>query len=407
MELSPLTLVSIFFGGLALNLTPCVYPMLSVTVSLFGVRGEKRLGHSFPRAFFYVAGIVIMYSSLGLLAALTGGFFGAVVQNPLVLFAIAAVMFFMALSMFGLYDFSTPSFILNWVGGRRAGFAGLFISGLFVALFAAPCVGPFIVALLAKVAQSGDPVYGFIQFFTLALGFGLPYLIFGTFVGLIARLPKSGDWMIWVKRAFGFVLLGFSAFYLALSVYPAALSYVVPATLVAGGTYLGFVDRHGNKTGWFVNTKRFTGTVVLLVGASLLLAKPKPGVLWEAYASEKITTAQKAAKPVVIDFYADWCLPCHELEHYTYTDPAVISALEPFVRLKVDATNPDTPEALEPIERFEVLGVPTILFLDPKGKEVPKTRITGFVPAREFLKRLEPVQATFMIKTGELLEEKQ
>jgi thiol:disulfide interchange protein DsbD len=405
MELSPLTLLTTFIQGVALNGTPCVFPMISVTVALFA-KGKKPLDHSFLRALFYVAGIVIMYSSLGLFAALTGGFFGAAIQNPLVLFAIAAVMFFMALSMFGLYELNTPSFILNWVGARRTGFIGLFISGLFVSLFAAPCVGPFIVALLTEVAQSGDPVYGFIRFFALAFGFGLPYLIFGIFPGLLMKLPKSGEWMIWVKHAFGFVLLGFSAFYAVLSVYPEAISYVVPVTLVAGGAYLGFIDQHGNKIVWFSNAKRLAGILALLMGASLLLSKPKPGVLWETYAPEKITAAQKEGRPVVIDFYADWCLPCHELEQYTYTDPEVINALELFVRLKVDATNPDTSEALEPIERFEILGVPTVLFLDEGGKEVPKTRITGFVPAREFLKRLEPVQATLVSPPTQLEESK-
>ena len=392
MELSPLTLISVFAGGFALNLTPCVYPMMSVTAALFGTKGEKRLSHSFARALFYVAGIVVMYSSLGLFAALTGGFFGAVLQNPLVLFAVSAVMFFMALSMFGLYDLNAPSFLLGWVGGRRAGSIGLFVSGLFVALFAAPCVGPFIVALLAKVAQSGDPVYGFIQFFVLALGFGFPYLVFGTFSGLLAKLPKAGDWLIWVKRVFGVVLLGFSAFYLALSIYPGVFPYVVPATFVAGGIYLGFIDRLGDKTAWFANAKRIAGILAVLIGAFLLFGKPKAGVVWEPYAPQKITFARESGKPVVIDFYADWCLPCHELEQYTYTDPEVIQTLESFVRLKVDATNPDTSEALEPIERFEILGVPTILFLDPDGKEVPRTRITGFVPPREFLKRIEQVQ---------------
>lgn len=391
MELSFLSLLGIFLSGLALNLTPCVYPMLSITAALFSVKGEKHLGHSFARALFYVAGIVSMYSSLGLFAALTGGFFGAAVQNPLVLFAIAAVMFFMALSMFGLYDLNTPPFILNWVGGRRAGFIGLFISGLFVALFAAPCVGPFMIALLTKVAQSGDPIYGFIQFFVLALGFGLPYLIFGTFADLLSKLPKAGDWLIWVKRAFGVVLLGFSAFYLSLSIYPEALSYIVPVTLVTGGFYLGLIDRLGDKITWFCNTKRFLGVLALLVGIFFLFGKPKPGVVWESYASEKIVLAKQSGKPVVIDFYADWCLPCRELEKFTYSNSDVIQALEPFVRLKVDATHPNTPETLEPIERFEILGVPTVLFLDSKGKEVPKSRITGYVPPAEFLGIVEKV----------------
>ena len=127
----------------------------------------------------------------------------------------------------------------------------------------------------------------------------------------------------------------------------------------------------------------------------LLLAKPTAKVVWEEYAPQKITSAKEAGKPVVIDFFADWCLPCHELDSYTYSNSEVIQALEPFVRLKVDVTNPNTPEAMEPIERFEVLGVPTILFLNPKGKEVPNSRITGYVPPAEFLESLKPVQATF------------
>ena len=122
--------------------------------------------------------------------------------------------------------------------------------------------------------------------------------------------------------------------------------------------------------------------------------------MWESYAPEKIDLAKKSGKPAILDFYADWCIPCHELEHYTYSNPAVIQALEPFVRLKVDVTNPRTPEAIEPIERFEVVGVPTVLFLDPHGKEVKNSRITGFAPPAEFLKMVEEVQKTFKRETS-------
>ena len=131
MELSPLALIGIFFSGLALNLTPCVYPMLSVTVALFGTKNEKNLSRSFSRALLYVSGMIVMYSSLGIFAALTGGFFGALLQNPIVLFATAFLFFFLALSMFGLYEFSAPSFLLERIGQRRTGNIGLFISGIF------------------------------------------------------------------------------------------------------------------------------------------------------------------------------------------------------------------------------------------------------------------------------------
>jgi len=343
-----------------------------------------------------------MYSVLGLFAALTGGFFGAALQNQWVLLALSLLMFVLALSMFGLYEFQAPSSILNWIGGkRRAGNIGIFLSGLFVGVFATPCIGPPIVALLALVGKSTNPLSGFFVFFVLALGLGLPYLILGTFSGLLTKLPKSGEWLVWVKKVFGVVLLGLSLFYLSLSLYADFLPLVVPTALVGGGLYLGFLDQTGNKNRLFTGFKQLLGVAAILVGVSFIFVKPVPGVAWEPYTSEKINLAKQSGKPVIIDFYADWCIPCHELDRYTYSNPQVIQALEPFVRLKVDVTNPNTPEAVEPVEHFEVLGVPTILFLDPKGNEVRGSRITGYVAAAEFLKTLEPVQKTFKQVVGD------
>ena len=304
-------------------------------------------------------------------------------------------MFFLAMSMFGLYEFQTPPILLNWIGGRRrGGMIGIFLSGLFVGIFAAPCIGPPIVALLTLVGQLANPLSGFFVFFVLALGLGLPYLILGTFSGLLTKLPKSGEWLLWIKKVFGVVLLGLALFYLSLALYADFLPFVVPTALLGGGFYLGFLDRTGNKSYWFRIFKQVLGGLAVLSGALLFLAKPVEGVAWEPYNSEKIAIAQKSAKPAIIDFFADWCLPCHELDRYTYTNPEVIQKLEPFVRLKVDVTNP-TEQTQEPIERFEVVGVPTILFLDSKGREVPNSRITGYVPPAEFLKILKKVQDTF------------
>ncbi|MBI4372873.1 MAG: thioredoxin fold domain-containing protein [Candidatus Omnitrophica bacterium] len=387
MEVSPLAFLGIFLTGLALNLTPCVYPMLSVTVALFGQNTEKHLGAAFTKALVYVAGIVFMYSLLGGLAALTGGFFGATLQSPWVLISISVLMFILALSMFGLYEFRLPPALVNWVGGnRRAGNAGIFLSGLFVGIFAAPCIGPPIVALLTLVGQSASPASGFSVFFVLALGLGAPYLVLGTFSGLLSKLPKSGEWLVWIKKIFGVALIGLALFYLTLALYSDFLSLVVPITLIGGGVYLGFFDPSGNKKTWFLRVKQSIGSLAVIAGILILFGKPIAGVVWEPYSGGKVKMAKEMRKPVVIDFYADWCIPCHELERYTYSNQAVIQALEPFVRLKVDATNPNTKEALEPIEKFDVIGVPTILFLDPDGKEVPEARITGYVPPAEFLK---------------------
>lgn len=327
-----------------------------------------------------------MYSALGVFAALTGGFFGAILQNQWVLLGMSLLMFILALSMFGLYELQMPAAILNWLGGiERAGTIGFFISGLCVGVFAAPCIGPPIVALLAFVGQARDPWSGFFLFFVLALGLGMPYLILGTFSGLLTKLPKSGEWLVWVKKVFGVALLGLALFYLALSLYAELLPFVLPVTLIGGGVFLGFMDQTGNQKIAFRAIKQSMGGLAVLIAAISLFSKPVQGVVWDVYAPQKIEAAKRVRKPVVIDFYADWCIPCHELERFTYSKPEVIQALEPFVRLKVDATDPDTKEVLEPIERFEILGVPTVLFLGPDGKEISDTRITGFVSAKEFV----------------------
>lgn len=392
MDLSFITLVGVFFTGLALNLTPCVYPMLSVTVALFSGGKKKSTSASFFRALVYVAGMASMYSTLGLVAALTGGFFGAFIQNQWVLLAVSVAMFVLALSMFGVYEFQMPSGLLHWVSQKKGtGFLGLFLSGLFVGIFAAPCIGPPIVGLLTWVGQLGDPVSGFLVFFVLALGLGLPYLLIGTFSDLMKELPRSGDWMIWIKKIFGVILLGFSLFYFSLALYPDFLQLVLPLSLITGGIYLGFLDQTGNSSQRFRKIKWGIGSLAIVGALFLMTSKPTQGVAWEPYSKAKLELAKQEGKPVVIDFYADWCLPCHELEQYTYSNPEVIAALESFVRLKVDVTNPNSEEALEPIETFDILGVPTILFLDAKGKEWPKMRITGYVPPAEFLEHLKPI----------------
>lgn len=394
MEWSLFGVLGLFLSGLALNLTPCVYPMLSITVSLFGGHEEKRFGPAFLKALFYVAGMACMYSSLGVAAAFAGKFFGVFLQSPAVLGVISILMFGLALSMFGLYGFQLPIWLLNRVGGmRKAGHLWIFLSGLCVGIFAAPCIGPPIVALLVKVGQEGNPVSGFFDFFVLSLGLGLPYLVLGTFSGLLSRLPKSGEWLVWVKKSFGVALIGFSVFYavLAFGAGELLLPLVIPILLIGGGIFLGFIESSGNKNMVFRRLKQAAGTGAVLLGLSFFFMYPRETVAWEAYSSEKVAAAAQQKKPVVIDFFADWCIPCHELDQFTYSNQKVIQALEPFVRLKADVTNPKTKAALEPIERFDVIGVPTVLFLDSNGREVPSARITGFVPPGNFLEALQMV----------------
>ncbi len=350
-----LALTGIFLGGMALNLTPCVYPMMTVTASIFS-RGEKTsLGLSFARAFVYVLGICVMYSALGTVAAVTGGFFGAVLQSAAVRFLIAALLLALALAMLGVYRFELPASLVSRLGGRRVGFAGLFVSGLLVGVFAAPCIGPPVVALLAHVAERRDPVYGFWLFFVMAAGLGFPYLVLGTFSHLIKALPKSGAWLVWVEKLFGVILLGFAAFYFSLAV---GASDILPAKRMPADTPA---------------------------------AQQDSGIAWKRYTPDVLKAALASGKPVVLDFYADWCLPCQEMEAVTYRNAEVIRGLERFEAVKVDLTDAGNEAEMALAERYQVMGIPTLIFFDAQGQEMAELRAIGYIGPSEFNKIIKQI----------------
>ena len=389
-----LAFLGIFLIGLALNLTPCVYPMLSVTVSLFGSQEETHTWRSFGRAGLYVLGIATMYSALGVAAAFTGNLFGAALQSPWVLGGIGMLLLALALSMFGAYELKVPTALTAKLGSAQQvpGLLGTYLSGLVVGVFAAPCIGPPTVALLAFVGAQGDPLLGLSAFTVMGLGLGAPYLVLGTFSGLLAKLPQSGVWMVWVKKVFGFVMVGAALFYLGLAFFPRYALWTVPPTLVLSGLYLGFLEGSGRAAKAFTRVKWSVGAVAILVGILGFQNLQKPTIGWTPYSEEALAEAQAAGKPVLMDFYADWCIPCLELDRVTFTDRRVIRATYDFARIKVDLTHYDSPEAEALRERFDVAGVPTLVFLGKNGKEVRKARVVGFMGPDQFLKRLATVK---------------
>lgn len=386
--------ISIFLIGLALNLTPCVYPMMSVTVSLFGSNETKNnasTGSTFSKALVYVLGIVFMYSALGVMAAYTGELFGSWLQSPWVLAGIGGLIFLLSLSMFGLYELQPPTWMMQKLGKTQqaSGYIGHFLSGLLVGVFAAPCIGPPIIALLAFVGSQGSPTFGFFAFFVMALGLGLPYLILGTFSGLLGKMPKSGVWMVWVKKVFGVVLVGVALFYLALAFLPDYSMHVVLGTVITGGVYLGFIERSGHQKTGFRWLKYAAGLGALIVGLMLFQNLQKEEVQWQTYDAN---TIKQTDKPVMLDFYADWCIPCIELDRKTFTDDRIIEKTESFVRMKIDLTHFDSKRAEKLRKQYDIAGVPTIVFLDSEGNEVEKARVVGFLNADNFLKRVHEVK---------------
>ena len=386
--------LGLFAIGLALNLTPCVYPMLGVTLSIFGARRAAPPSRVFGLALLYVLGMAVMYSTLGVVAALTGRQIGAALQSPVLLGAIGALFFALALSMFGLYELQPPPWMLERLGGAGTTSAlGIFLSGLVVGVIAAPCVGPPVVALLALVGAKGDPWFGFKSFFTLAMGLGAPYLVLGTFSNLLQRLPRSGDWMVWVKKVFGVIMLSVGTFYILLAVAPRAAFWILPVALVAGGIYLGaFAGSPGQKAG-FRRIRWAVGGLAAAAGIALLATTPSQGIAFEPFDEQGLARALREGRPVMLDFTANWCVPCHELERFTFTDRRVREATRGFRAFQVDLTRYDSPEAERWRRRYEIAGPPTVIFIAPNGREVREARVVGFLAPELFIERVRMASA--------------
>jgi thiol:disulfide interchange protein DsbD len=390
--------VLVFLGGLALNLTPCVYPMIPITVSYFGGQSKGRESRTVLLAFLYLLGMAVMYSALGLVAAFTGSLFGSALQNPFVLSAIALVMIGLAMSMFGYYEIRIPEKLAGVAGTGRQGAWGSFLMGLTVGIVAAPCIGPFVLGMLTFVGERGSLLLGFSLFFVLALGLGLPFVVLAVASGNIARLPKSGEWMEWVRRLFGVVLLAMAGYFLRPVIGDALYFGLLGALFLVGGVVLGFVLRVKSTSLFFSAFRRFVGVVGPLYGLYLALA---PGhilgrssaaqVAWAPYAEATLERAIADGKPVVIDFSADWCLPCKELDHKTFNQPEVIDAVGDFVTVKADLTHHGSPEVRALRKKYDIRGVPTIVFIDAKGRERADLRAVQFIDKHEFLRRLNAV----------------
>jgi len=396
-----LTFGTVFLWGLAMNVTPCVYPMIPITVSYFGGMGSGRPARTFLMALLFVIGLAITYSVLGVTAAMTGRLFGATLANPWVVGFVSLVMVAMGLSLLGLFQMTVSSGILSRIQEirDRAGWLGALFFGLVAGIVMAPCVGPFIVSLLAFVATRQDPVMGFWMFFTLAFGMGLPYLVLGTFAGAVKAMPRPGSWMLWLERFFGLVLIGF-ALWLWMPFVPAPWKIVVPAVYVAlAGLWLGFREASGNERAGFKAFKRALGVVAVLLAAWLALplmaSPPPPGnatIQWQAWSPELLAKAKAEGRPVIIDFYADWCAACKELDHKTWSDPKVAEAAQRFLAVKVDLTkDADHLDAVPSAKPYDLVGLPTVIFLGPDGKEIKDLRLEDFTPPDRMIARLAEV----------------
>lgn len=413
---------AIFLGGLLTSLTPCVYPLIPITVGVFGARQADSRAKATVLTSLYVVGMGLVFAILGVVAALSGKAFGSALGNPWVVTGIALFLLVLASSMFGAFEMALPTGLatrLNTVGG--GGYIGALLMGSVSGFLAAPCTGPVLTGVLAYVARTQDPVVGGGLLFVYALGIGVPFFLIGVFT---VRLPKGGAWMEWVKSFFGVALVALAFGYLrdafpgfghamnqlgAALGKPSGIALAVAMVLVGvllGAIHLSFKARVGEFVlkGLGVLVVAFAVLVRTAAGAAAPVEHPgsalplawkitfKADVGNSAEPFEAALASAKAdCKPVMIDFYADWCAACKELDAHTYTSPDVAAEAQRFVNIKVDGTNDH--QVLDTLyARFGISGLPTVAFLDAMGEPLQDPRVTGFLPHDKFLSEMKKVR---------------
>jgi len=389
----PYALVAFFLFGLALNLTPCVYPVIPMTVSFFVAQKEQKNRAICLLSLYYVIGIAIVFSVLGLISGLAGRQWGFLFQSPWFVIVITIIILSMAASMFGVFEIMVPSFLMKPLGKSRQGALGSLVMGLTVGVIIAPCAAGIVIGLVGIVAKLGIVGKGALLFFVMGLGLGLPYLFLATFSGSLNRLPKSGMWMVWIRKLFGILLIGVAVYFLI----PQAKQvdnqqgFYLGVLGIFGGLLLGFLESGEGYTRTFKAIRALFGLLLMVSGAWMVHAAIQPGppkISWVDYRGQSIEQLQTEDKPVLVDFYADWCAACNALDHDTFDDQRVVNKSREFVMVRVDCTSQDN-NCVVLTERFTVLGLPTLVFINAKGEELQDLRAVGFLGPTEMLQKME------------------
>lgn len=391
----------IFFAGLMTAFTPCIYPMIPITLAVIGT-SRKSHRQGFLLSGCYVLGIATTYSLAGYVAAKTGALMGSYLTNPFIIGPIAILFMIMGFSMYGLFEIQAPSFIRDRFANLKTGggLAGAFSAGLLAGVIAGPCVGPILVSILTFVAQSQDGFLGFLFLFVFSLGMGLPFLLLGTFSHLITRIPRAGRWMTYANFLFGTIMIAMGLYYLQPIVPTSIYSYLLSATFVLTMFYFMLFRSQSRlaTAKWQLRIKQGLLFLVVAFLMGLLINQLKdqykisyPATQshspWIPYSETEFLNSLNK-RPFIIDFRADWCAACIELEEKTFSDSEVLQLGRQFTLFRIDATN-ESALVNQLKKRYNVLGLPTILFLDPQGQVWSELTLTGFEDPRDFVKRME------------------
>ena len=396
-----LAFLLVFVGGILTSLTPCVYPLIPITVSIFGANESAGFLKSLLLSVVYVLGIVVTYSILGVAVASTGAVFGQVMANPWVVGFISLILVALGMSMLGVFEIRVPYALqnrLNTVGG--AGYAGALAMGTVAGVIAAPCTGPALAVVLTYIATTGSLFLGFWLMFTYALGMGLLFIGIGTFSGLLSALPRSGGWMYVLENIFGIAIITLALYFLKDVVGPfqaflrnAPEFFAIAGGLIIVGLWLSKLSERFKGISRRMQFRKACGVLLTVFGAYMVvggLQQPAgPELEWVDNETAGLEIAKREDKLLMLDFYASWCAACNELDHKTYADPGVAAKLDNYVNVKLDFTrNSETTKALT--EKYQIPGLPVVIFMDAEGTILK--RLTGFVGPEEMLTILEEVE---------------
>tara|TARA_B100000795_G_scaffold126014_1_gene94009 strand:+ start:113 stop:1822 length:1710 start_codon:yes stop_codon:yes gene_type:complete len=384
-----LTLLGFFISGLLLSLTPCVLPMVPI---LSGVIISSNPKNSIRLTLSYVAGITFTYTLLGIIAGMTGTLLSSSLQNTNFILFAGFLYFIFAFAMFGLFEFTVPSNIQNKITNSLQKFKlensfNVFVLGLISSLILSPCVAPPLAAAILYIGKSNDLILGGGSLFFMSLGMSLPLLAIGVFS--VKIIPKPGPWMLQIKRLLGFILLAMSIYITRPLLSELVFFYSLFSILILSTTYFIWLNRKGKIK---IN---IILTIVSIIIISLIIFQTKPmwfKVIHEP--SQKFTPINNILelkgfltdsnkKPIILDFYADWCVACLEYEKFTFNSPNIISLMDKFELLQVDVTKNSKEHRLL-LKEFDLFGPPGIIFFDSDGIEIKELRTIGFKNANEF-----------------------
>ncbi len=398
-----LVIVGFFFlAGLGLSLTPCIFPMIPILSSIIvkaGNQNEITPAKGFFLSLVYVVSMSLAYTIAGVVAALFGANIQVALQNPYVLTLFAAIFVALAFSMFGYYKLELPQSIQNKITRTtdgKQGISGIAIMGFLSALIVGPCVAAPLTGALVYIGQTGDAVLGAAALFVMSVGMGVPLLLIG--LGAGKYMPKPGGWMDSVSKIFGIVMLAVAVWMLDRVLEPIYVMYLWALLLIGTALYL---EIYKHILARLITKIIMICGIILFIGAITGATNPLNPL--EKFTSAKGVVSKKdldfkyvksleeleqaiknSSKPVMLDFYADWCISCKELENITFKDERVISKLQGFTLLKADVTkNTKDDKALQ--DKFSVVGPPALIFWDENNKEVKAARIIGYKNADDFL----------------------